>query len=192
MPLAQALSSSPADCRPRLAAMNARLARIEAGLAGLMLAAVLLISCAGAVARSLGTPLIWADEAAVAAMVWSGFLGAAALFGRRGHMALTFLPERLGRRGTAALRVLADALLLTGFAGLGLVVWRWFDLPGLRAAGSAQALADASFNFLYLEPTQTLGIRKIWIWLVLPLFTLGGTLHAALLLAMDLRGETPQ
>ncbi|HBM57920.1 MAG TPA: hypothetical protein DD444_01855 [Citreicella sp.] len=161
-----------------LAAVSDALASVEAAAAGLMLAGVLGISAAGAVARSAGAPLVWADEAAIAAMVWAGFLGAAALFGRAGHMAITLLPEHLPPRARAALDLVTALILLGFFAGLSALVWRWFDLPGLIRTGSAQALAQDSFNFLYLEPTQTLGLRKIWLWLVLPLFCLGGLVHA--------------
>lgn len=154
-----------------------------------MLCATLAITSAAALMRYAGAPLIWADEAAVSTMVWSGFLGAAALFGTRGHMAIDILARRLPPRTAAALALAADLAVLAFFTGLCALTWTWFDLPGLLRAGSPGALARESFNYLYLEPTQTLGIRKLWIWLVLPLFALGGTVHALSAVTSRLQGS---
>lgn len=32
---------------------------------------------------------------------------------------------------------------------------------------------------MHSVPTQTIGVRKLWFWLALPLFTAGGVMHAA-------------
>ena len=37
----------------------------------------------------------------------------------------------------------------------------------------------ATFNFIYAEPTNTLGIKKVWVWLAMVLFTFGAVLHSA-------------
>lgn len=169
----------------RLAAFSSRLARIEAGLSGLMIALVLVIVSAGSLARFLGQPMIWADEAAIAAMTWSGFLGASALFARRGHMAIELAADHLGPAGRRRLALLADLIVLVSALGLAVLLWRWFDLPGLLRTGSGAALAQESFNFLYLEPTQTLGIRKVWIWTILPVFAFGAAVHALALIMAD-------
>ena len=34
------------------------------------------------------------------------------------------------------------------------------------------------FNFIYAEPTTTLGIPKYWVWMVMWAFALGATLHS--------------
>ncbi|HEY0214086.1 MAG TPA: TRAP transporter small permease [Paenirhodobacter sp.] len=166
---------------------SAGLARAESIGAGVMIAAVLVITAAAALARYLGAPLLWADEAAIAAMIWSAFLGASALFATRGHMAIEMLSDRMGVRGGRMLALGADLVVLVSALGLCWLLWHWFDLPGLIAAGSPEALAEASFNYIYLEPTQTLGLRKVWIWLVLPFFALGACVHSVALIAGDLR-----
>ncbi|RWR32245.1 TRAP transporter small permease [Sinirhodobacter populi] len=189
-PIAARTAACPMGRRtlmPTLQAISTRLARAEAALAGAMIAAVLAITGIGAIARYFGAPLLWADEAAIAAMIWSAFLGASALFASRGHMAIELLSERLGPGGLRGLSLAADLVVLAAALGLCALLWRWFDLPGLIRTGSAEALADESFNYIYLEPTQTLGIRKVWIWLVLPVFALGSAIHAAALVAGDLR-----
>lgn len=171
------LDAAPAGGIPSLQRLSTGLARLESGAAGLMAVATLAITGIGAVARSLGAPLLWADEAAIAAMTWGAFLGASALFATRGHMAMDLLPDHLGPTGRRRLSVVSDLIVLGAFLGLSILLWRWFDLPGLIRTGSAEALSQDTFNFIWLEPTQTLGIRKVWIWLVLPLFALGGTVH---------------
>ncbi|MFT3690089.1 TRAP transporter small permease [Paenirhodobacter sp.] len=177
MSAARPLDAAPTGGVFPLQRLSAGLARLETGAAGLMAAATLAITAAAALARYFGAPLVWADEAAIATMTWGAFLGASALFATRGHMAMELLPDLLGPTGRRRLARLSDLIVLAAFAGLGWLLWRWFDLPGLIRAGSAEAMAQETFNFIWLEPTQTLGIRKIWIWLVLPLFTLGGTVH---------------
>lgn len=158
--------------------IDRRLAQAEAALAGVMTAVVLVVMVLATAMRATGRPLIWADEAAISAMVWAGFMGAAALFAGQRHMAVTLLDEMLGETGRRRLGRVVSALMLAGFLGLDWIVWRWFDPVGLIRAGGGQALAAQSFNYLYIEPTQTLGFAKVWVWAVLPLFALGGTVHA--------------
>lgn len=162
---------------PQLRTISRSLARCETAAAAAMTFVMLLVTGSAALARTFGHPLVWADEAAIAAMTWAGFLGASALFARRGHMAIEMLSERLGPGGRRWLTLLSDLIVLGAFCGLAMLLWRWFDPVGLIRAGSGAALAEESFNFIYLEPSQTLGLRKVWIWLVLPLFALGGLVH---------------
>ena len=145
-----------------------------------MLAAVLLITSAGAIARYAGHPLIWADEAAIGAMVWSGFLGAAALFGTGGHMAITGLRQALPAPLARTAAICAALVELAFFAGLTLLVWRWFDPVGLLRAGSGGQLARDTFNYIYVEPSQTLGLARIWLWLVMPVFAVTGLVLSGL------------
>ena len=71
-------------------------------------------------------------------------------------------------------------LVALGFAlALGWFCWLWFDPSGLAAAGfDIEAFQGNTFNFIYAEPTTTLGIRKAWVWLIMILFTFGFLLHA--------------
>lgn len=160
--------------------------RAETAAAGALVALVLALMVLGTLARAAGNPLIWTDEAAINAMIWAGLVGGSAGFGRGQHMAILLLPDAVGPRARLWLALAVDMAVLAVFAVLGWLVWRWFDLPGLLRAGSAEAYAQASFNFLYLEPTQTMGLRKVWLWLALPLFVCGAGLHGLAALARDL------
>ena len=73
----------------------------------------------------------------------------------------------------------------------------WFDPLALYAAGfDTLAFQGETFNFIYAEPTVTLGIRKAWVWSIMIVFTFGLTLHAASNLVASLcvlaGGDDPQ
>ncbi|MDH2328425.1 TRAP transporter small permease subunit [Cereibacter sp. SYSU M97828] len=159
---------------------------IETALAAVLVAAIFAALLANVVSRGLGHPLVWTDELAVHLMVWIAFLGASLGIASRNHMAIGILPERLSDHARGRLVVLIDALVLGFTAMMAVLVWNWLDLPGLIAAGSGAALAERSFNFVYLDPTLTLGIRKIWFWLILPITCVTGMIHAAATLAQSI------
>lgn len=161
--------------------------RVEAAAGGLLVAAILALLLANVVSRAAGRPLIWTDELAVHLMVILAFVGASLGIAMRGHMAIGLLPDRLGPRGRARLALLADLSVLAFLLVLATILWRWFDLPGLLRAGSGAALAKESFNFVYSDPTNTLGLRKIWFWLALPLTCATALIHCLAALRTDLR-----
>lgn len=166
--------------------LSRRVMQAEAALGGLLVAAMFLLLLGNAVSRSIGRPLIWTDELAVHLMVWLAFLGASLGVAGRNHMAISLLPDRLDPQARQHLRLLADLLVAVFFAGMLALCWRWLDPVGLIRAGSGAALAQQSFNFVYTDPTQTLGIRKIWFWLIVPATSLTGLLHALAALVADL------
>lgn len=157
--------------------LSAAFAWAEARLTGLMILAVLALLLANVVSRAFGQPLIWTDELAVYLMVVGAFAGAALGIAKRQHLAVTLLADRLGPAAQKNLLRVVDAVLLAILLIFGWTLWNWFDLPGVMAADSMSDYARESFNFLYQEPTTTLGIRKLWFWLIMPLFCLSGLIH---------------
>ena len=89
-------------------------------------------------------------------------------------------------------RSLVQIAVWLGFALLMLwFCWRWFSPLELARQGfDTRAFQAATFNFIYAEPTTTLGIKKVWVWLVMWAFALGATLHG--LAHVLKRGETPE
>ena len=166
--------------------MSQAISRAELSLAAALVAVIFGVLLANVASRGLGQPLVWTDELAVHLMVWIAFLGASLGIASRGHMAIGILPERLNERGRKRLVAGIDGLVLGFTLMFGLLVWNWLDPPGLIAAGSGAALAERSFNFVYLDPTLTLGIRKIWFWLILPITCVTATVHAVARLAQSL------
>ncbi|MCB5410180.1 TRAP transporter small permease [Pseudogemmobacter faecipullorum] len=172
--------------RGRLARLSHGVMRAEAALAASLTALIFALMLASALMRFLQQPLIQADELAVHLMVCLAFLGASLAVAQKSHMTIALLPETLPPRAALWLQLATDLAVLSFLLIMALVIWNWLDLPGLIRAGSASAYEAASFNFLYSDPTQTLGLRKIWFWLVMPLTTLTSVLHILAQLGADI------
>lgn len=165
--------------RKRLVNLSRAIAGFEAGLLIALILFIALILLAGTAMRGLGRPLIRSDEAATLAMVWVAFIGASLAIRERRHMVIGLLPDMLGAAGRGRVNRVATLLTALFLLALSAMLWNWFDLPGLIATGSGEALARESFNFVYTEPTQTLGLPKFWFWLVMPFSTICALLHLA-------------
>lgn len=159
---------------PRL---STAIAWFEAWFTGAIILVILLILLANVVSRTLGAPLIWTDELAVYLMAIGAFSGASLGVARRQHIAVTLLADMLDRRKRRLLSVAVDTVLLLLFVCFGWMLWNWFDPVNVLTTESLQAYSRSSFNFLYQEPTTTLGVRKVWFWLILPVFCLSGIVH---------------
>ncbi|MFP4274806.1 MAG: TRAP transporter small permease [Paracoccaceae bacterium] len=136
--------------------------------------------------RMFRITLAWADELAVLAMVWSGFVGASLMLRARIDPAVRLLHEAVGPGLLRLLRV-AVSLLSAGF-GMVLVWlnWRWFDPLALHAAGyDIAAFEAATFNYIYSGQTPVLVWPVFWFYLIMPWFALSLTIHALANLAED-------
>lgn len=164
---------------PRLARISAAVARVEAALAGTLILATCGLILLNIATRSTGNALYWVDEAAIYCMVWSAFLGASVTIERRSAIAIDLLKDTLSPRGARLLARLVQALILVFGLTLFVVAWRWYDPVGLMRAGfDVEAFSGASFNFIYREPTLTIGVAKWPIWLIMPVFAATLSLHA--------------
>lgn len=171
-----------------LSSLSRGVLQVEKTLSGTLIAVIFLTMTAGALGRSFGHPVLWADELAVHLMVCIAFIGASMGVALRNHMAIGVLPESLGARGRIRLSLLTGLLVLAFLGVMLSLCWRWFDLPGLIRTGSGRALAAETFNFVHVDPTMTIGLRKIWFWSVVPLSTLTAMIHTLAQLAEDLAG----
>jgi len=149
------------------------------GTAGALAVLITALVLLNVVTRAFSMAIFWVDEAAIYAMAWMTFLAASAGVHFGHSVAVTILtdtlPEGLARLGQRAV----DAIVLI-FALLMLwLCWRWFlPLDMLRAGFDRMAFQGATFNFIYSEPTLTLGIHKVWVWLIMWLFAGGMLLHS--------------
>ena len=154
-------------------------ARIELGAAAILAVGVTLLILLNVVTRTAGAPIYWVDEAAIYTMVWMTFLGASAAIAMRQQVAITILTDALPtgiQRGAAKL---VDLAVFVFAAAMVWFCWRWFNPWALAQAGwDVMAFQGATFNFIYAEPTNTLGVPKWLIWLVMPIFSAGVFLHA--------------
>lgn len=131
------------------------------------------------VTRAMSASIFWVDEAAIMSMTWMSFLAASAAVHFGHSVSVTLLTDLLPKPAAHLAQRAVDAVVLA-FALLMLwLCWRWFlPLDLMRAGFDAMAFQGETFNFIYAEPTLTLGIRKVWLWLIMPLFAVGLTVHA--------------
>ena len=148
-----------------------------------LLALMILLNVA---TRYSGVPIYWVDEAAVYLVVWLCFVGASTMTRLRLDFAVTLL-DAVGERHARRLKALSTACVFVFGCALIAMCWVWMDPVGIARHGfDAREYAAESFNFLYTERTQTLNWPTWVVQLVLPLFALCFTLHAAANLVEDL------
>lgn len=154
-------------------------ARLELGAAALLALAVTVLILLNVVTRTAGAALFWVDELAIYAMAWMTFLGASASLHYRTAVAITLVPDAVGPAAKAAIARAVDVVVF--LFGLSMIwfCWRWFlPLDMARAGFDPMTFQGQTFNFIYAEPTSTLGWPKWIFWLVMWLFALGATLHS--------------
>lgn len=183
--------------RVALTRASSMVARIEAGLAAILALAVCALILLNVVTRTAGYALFWVDEVAIYCMVWMALLGASVTIQRRMGIAIDLVQDAFGPRVKRALVGLVDALIL-GFGVILMVLcWIWFDPLTLARNGfDIAAFTGATFNFLYREPTVTIGMPKWIVWLIMPIIATTITLHAITNLisgppARDAAAKTP-
>ncbi|MEM9580123.1 MAG: TRAP transporter small permease subunit [Pseudomonadota bacterium] len=168
-------------------------ARVELTAASVLAAAITALILLNVVTRSLGAALFWVDELAIYAMAWMTFLGASAGLHYGHAVAVTIVTDSLPDAARRIVAKLVDVVVLIFALFMIWFCWRWFSPLALASHGfDTAAFQGATFNFIYAEPTTTLGIRKFWVWLVMWAFALGAALHAlANLLGQGRRAEAP-
>jgi TRAP-type C4-dicarboxylate transport system permease small subunit len=137
--------------------------------------------------RAFRVTLAWADELAILSMTLAAFVGASLMLRARSDPAVLLLHEVVGPGARRVLRVMVSVLA----AGFGVLLfwmcWRWFDLPGLAAAGfDTREFEAATFNFIYSEVTPVMRLSAHWFYLIMPWFAVTLTVHALTNLAEDL------
>lgn len=172
------LAASHAPVRWAMALSTAVLRAERAALTVLMGLLVLLILL-NVVTRYSGTPIYWVDEAAVFTMAWLTFVGASVMTRLRMDFAVGLVSDHLPPGGAKVLKVIATLGVLVFALALVWMCWLWMDPRGIAAAGfNAKDYAEASFNFIYTERTQTLEWPTWVLQLILPIFSLTLTVHA--------------
>lgn len=171
----------------RVQQASAAILRVERIALMLLMGALTLTILLNVVTRYSGMPIYWVDEAAVYLVVWLCFVGASAMTRLRLDFAVTLLTDYLGERMARRVKALATAgVLIFGLAMLAMC-WLWMDPVGIARYGfDAREYAAESFNFLYTERTQTLNWPTWLVQLILPLFAVGFSTHAAANLVEDL------
>jgi TRAP-type C4-dicarboxylate transport system permease small subunit len=180
MPATTPLPPAPPNRAVRWAiGLSGALLRVERSALTALMSLLVLLILFNVVTRYSGIPVYWIDEAAVFTMVWLTFVGASVMTRLRMDFAVGLVSDHLPERGARVLKVLATFCVLVFAVALLWMCWVWMDPRGIAQAGfDAKAYAEASFNFLYTERTQTLEWPTWVIQLILPIFALSLAVHA--------------
>ena len=155
-----------------------------------MAAALVLLILLNIITRALNAALFWVDELAIYCMIWMALIGASAMLRLRLGIAVTLVADLLPVPVQRAIARLVDAIVLVFAITLLVLSWQWYDPVALLQSGfDVDAFAQATFKFIYSEPTNTIGIPKYWVWLAVPLMAVAMTIHA---LANLLEGPAPK
>ncbi|MDM8165749.1 TRAP transporter small permease subunit [Roseovarius sp.] len=158
--------------------ISAAWARIELTLAAALAVSVTLLILLNVFTRSMGAALYWVDELAIYAMAWMTFLGASAALHNGQTVVVTALTDPLPPALAKIAAKVVDVLVVVFALFMVWFCWRWYSPLELARFGfDTEAFQGATFNFIYGEPTTTLGVPKYWVWMVMWAFALGATLH---------------
>ncbi len=162
-----------------LSAASDRWLVVERATCAALVASLLLLIVLNVLTRAMNVALFWVDELAVYAMIWMALFGASVLVRQRKHVGVTLLAGSLSRTNRHYLEILARGLVLLFAVSLIAMSAIWYDPIELARQGfDIGAYTDSTFNFIYKEPTNTLGIQKFWCWLAVPIASISMTLHA--------------
>ncbi len=171
----------------RLVKFSDKVCAMERNACGLLVALILGLIVLNVITRAFSVALFWVDELAVYAMIWMALFGASVLINQRKHIGVTLLAGSLSGRSRHFVSLLVNALVLLFAAGLFVMCVNWYEPISFASSGfDVEAFTDSTYNFIYKEPTNTLGIQKFWIWLVVPITAITMTLHAIANLSEEL------
>ena len=155
-------------------------ARIELAGAAILAVCVTLLILLNVATRNIGQALFWVDELAIYSMVWMAFLGASSALHYRNSVSITLISGSVNPVARHLIRKFVDVVVFAFSLAMLWVCWQWFLPLDLAQAGfDTKEFQGRTFNFIYAEPTLTLGVPKYLFWLVMWLFALGATLHSA-------------
>ena len=130
------------------------------------------------VTRFAGYAIYWVDELAIYCMIWMTFFATSVLLKRRESVAVGLLTEYVKGGTRTVLAKISDLMVLLFGGILAWLSWRWYDPVTLYQVGfDLESFQAETFNFMYAENTSTLGIKKFWVWMVLPILSITLTIH---------------
>jgi TRAP-type C4-dicarboxylate transport system permease small subunit len=177
---------------PHISRLSNAVLRVEKRVITLLAAMLVALILLNIVTRSAGSALFWVDELAIYTMVWMTLIGASAMLRMRAGVAVTLVTDVLPHDLRRVVHRVVDAILLFLASTLLVLCWQWYDPVALIESGfDLDAFAQETFKFIYTEPTSTIGIRKFWIWLGVPLMAFAMTIHAVANLLEGPRGAAP-
>lgn len=155
------------------------IASFERWMLIILASSVTLLILLNVVTRSVDFAIYWVDELAIYAMVWMVMIGASVTIQKRQGISVTILEGILGERLWGVFLLIVDLIIAAFCIVLIWLSWIWYDPFTLISVGfDTDAFSSKTFNYIYDEPTLTIGLPKYVIWLVMPLTAVTMTVHA--------------
>lgn len=152
---------------------------IEKRLITFLAAILVLLILLNIITRAAGAAIFWVDELAIYTMIWMAFFGASAMLRMRMGVSVTLATDLLPVAYRRRIERLVDAIVLLLAITILILSWQWYDPVALVQSGfDLDTFAQNTFKFIYSEPTNTVGIKKFWVWLAVPLMAAAMTVHA--------------
>ena len=162
-----------------LTRLSDRLAWLEKALLIALVAVLVGLILLNVATRAADVAVYWVDELAIYTMIWLVFVGASHTVRLRRHVQVTLFLTFLSERGRRTAERGIDLLVWAFCLFCVWLAWIWYDPLALAAAGfDKDVFSSETFNYIYDEPTLTIGIRKFWVWLVMPWFALTASVHS--------------
>ncbi|SDG22053.1 TRAP transporter small permease [Thalassobaculum litoreum] len=114
------------------------LRNLESACAVALLTGIVILVGIAAVARSMGSPIIWSVEVAQLLFVWLCMLAADLAMQQRRHFCMSLLPDSLGPRGRHALEAVNLLIVIALLVFLWIYAWRNMVLMHPRLIGATQ------------------------------------------------------
>ena len=154
--------------------------KIERWMLILLASAVTLLILLNVITRSLNFAIFWVDELAIYSMVWLVMVGASVTIQKRKGICVTILEGVISMRLWRAFLLIVDIVILLFAITLIWLSWIWYDpLTLALLAFDKDAFSASTFNYIYDEPTLTIGVPKFLVWLIMPFTAITMTIHAA-------------
>lgn len=159
-----------------LSALIAKLERMALIVLALLVTVFILLNV---VTRSLNVALYWVDELAIYSMIWMVMIGASTKIHHRQGISVNLAQVLFGENLWRMLKRVVDVLIFLFSITLVWLAWIWYDPLTLASLNfDTEAFSQDTFNFIYQEPTLTIGVPKYLVWLVMPLTALTMTIHS--------------
>lgn len=163
------------------------IARCEAFMLKLLVAAVLGLMILNVASRTIKLSLYWVDELAINLMVVFAFVGSSLMFAERRNFSVTLLTDAVSTDNRRRMSIFVQCVNLSFALFLAYATWLWFDPVTLMRHGfDLQGFFGETFNSVYQEVTNTIGVRRLWFFLVMPVFAATLIVHCLACLLQDL------
>jgi TRAP-type C4-dicarboxylate transport system permease small subunit len=170
--------------------LSARIAKIETAALKVLVASVLVLMVVNVACRALNSSLYWADELAINLMVIFAFIGSSLMFAQRRNFAVTLVSDAVSDKNRRRMSIFVQCVNVLFALFLGYATWLWFDPLTLATNGfQLQGFFEETYNSVYREVTNTIGVRRVWFFLVMPVFAFTLLVHSLACLIQDISNQ---